>query len=75
LFTLWLSAESWFQIARDIAMFLKLQMLYAPFLKNAFLNSYLKQELYVGGPFFLTIDGSGSKNVVLALLANRDSDA
>jgi hypothetical protein len=56
-------------------MFLKLQMLYAPFLKNAFLNSYLKQELYVGGPFFLTIDGSGSKNVVLALLANRDSDA
>jgi hypothetical protein len=44
LFTLWLSAESWFPIASDIAMFLKLQMLYAPFLKNAFLNSYWKQE-------------------------------
>jgi hypothetical protein len=51
LFTLWLRAESSLLIASDVAIILKLQMLYAPFLKIAFLNSYLKQELYVGGPF------------------------
>jgi hypothetical protein len=33
-----------FQLLVTLQCFFKLQMLYAPFLKNAFLNSYWKQE-------------------------------